>query len=237
MNGLNESRRILSVLCFVMTVLFFTFAGAEPLEKFRGEPFSDFSYIQQMPPGWENQPIKYAPEIGKADLVITLDQHLYPAILEMIQEYAVDNGLKVTVSEGTCGITAGKLVRKAVDMGGYCCLPGKTDRLPGLRFHTIGVVPIALFVHPENPIDNITLNQAREIYQGRILRWSDIRDTNGRQGTSLKIQTVGRLHCKIRPGHWRLLLDNEDLFGPRLQEVGTIPDMISLVAAAPGAIS
>lgn len=32
------------------------------------------------------------------------------------------------------------------------------------------------------------------------------------------------------------MLDNEDLFGPRLQEEGTIPDMISLVANAPDAI-
>ncbi len=53
MSGSIINWRVLSVLCSIATLLFFTFAGAEPLEKFRGEPFSDFSYIQQMPPGWE----------------------------------------------------------------------------------------------------------------------------------------------------------------------------------------
>ena len=236
MTGIVNSMRVLSGLLFAAALLSFTFAQAEPLGDLRGEAFSDFNYIQQMPPGWKEQPIKYDPETGQTDIVVTLDQHLYPAISEMIQKYAVNNGLNITVSEGTCGITAGKLARKAVDIGGYCCPPGITDRLPGLRFNTIGVVPLALLVHLENPVDNITLIQAREIFQGKVRRWSEIRDSKGRPGTGLKIQTVGRLHCKIRPGHWRSLLDNEDLFGPRLQEVGTIPDMISLIAAAPGAI-
>ena len=54
--------------------------------------------------------------------------------------------------------------------------------------------------------------------------------------TEQLIQPVGRLHCKLRPGHWRLLLDNEDLFSPSLIEVGAIPDMISQVAINPRAI-
>jgi len=232
----GESSRVLFSLSFAAVLLFFPFTAAAPVENIKGEAFTDPAFIQQMPPGWKDQTVKYDPEAEKADVVVTLDQHLYPAISEIVREYAVSNGLNIYVSEGTCGITAGKLARKAVDIGGYCCPPGLTDRLPDLRFHTIGVAPLAIFVNPENPIDNITLNQAREIFQGKIRSWSEIRDSKGRPGAGLKIQTVGRLHCKIRPGHWRSLLDNEDLFSPRLQEVGTIPDMISLVASAPGAI-
>lgn len=41
---------------------------------------------------------------------------------------------------------------------------------------------------------------------------------------------MGRLHCKTRPGHWRLLLDNEDLFSPKLREVGTINDMLTFIS-------
>ncbi len=40
----------------------------------------------------------------------------------------------------------------------------------------------------------------------------------------------------MRAGHWRLLLDNEDLFGPRLHKVEAMPDMISRVARNPAAI-
>ena len=39
-----------------------------------------------------------------------------------------------------------------------------------------------------------------------------------------------RLHCKKRPGHWRLILDNEDLFGANVREVGAVEDMFSLVS-------
>jgi len=95
---------------------------------------------------------------------------------------------------------------------------------------------IALLVHPENPIDDITIEQAREIFQGNIFRWSELKDRKGNWGGNIPIQPIGRLHCKKRPGHWRLLLDRNDLFSPDLQEVGAIPDMISLVASNPRAI-
>ncbi|MDW7774442.1 MAG: hypothetical protein SCH71_16270 [Desulfobulbaceae bacterium] len=205
-------------------------------ENLQGESFSDPSYIQQMPDGWQDRPIRYETEAGHVDLAVTLDQHLYQILSGPINEYARANGLKIIFSDGTCGITSGKLVRKTVDIGGYCCPPGKTDRLPGLRFHTLGILPVEIIVHPDNPVDDISLQQARNIFQGRIHHWSEVKDSRGQPGPDRIIQTIGRLHCKIRPGHWRLLLDNEDLFGPRLQEVGTIPDMISLVADAPNAI-
>lgn len=231
-----DSRRIISLLCFAVAFLCYPFAEAENLDALQGEAFSDPFYTQEMPTSWQDQPIRYGPEIGQVDLAVTLDQHLYPVISELIQNYAIEHGLKISVSEGTCGITAGKLIRKTVDIGGYCCPPGQTDRLPGLLFHTFGVMPIVLLVHPDNPIDNITLKEARDVFQGEVYRWSELKNSLGQPGPSSTIQTIGRLHCKIRPGHWRLLLDNEDLFSLRLQEVGTIPDMISLVASAPSAI-
>jgi len=45
----------------------------------------------------------------------------------------------------------------------------------------------------------------------------------------MAIQPVARLHCKTRPGHWRLILENEDEFSATLDEVATIPDMIAHV--------
>jgi hypothetical protein len=45
------------------------------------------------------------------------------------------------------------------------------------------------------------------------------------------VQPIARLHCKKRPGHWRLLLDNEDLFGAHIHEVSSIPDMVARVSA------
>lgn len=229
---MKRSPIILSAAVFLVLVPLAAVAG----NTLRGEAFTDPDFVLQMPADWQSRPVRHEKGAGEVDLVVTLDQHLYQFLPRMIYEYAGANGLKIIVNEGTCGITAGKLVRKTVDVGGYCCPPGRTDRLPDLRFHTLGILPIEILVHPDNPIDNISLHQTREIFQGRTYRWSGIKDSAGQPGPDLIIQTIGRLHCKIRPGHWRLLLDNEDLFGPRLQEVGTIPDMISLVANAQDAI-
>jgi signal transduction histidine kinase len=65
------------------------------------------------------------------------------------------------------------LSRKAADIGAFCCAPGITDRLPGLRFHTLGIAAVVLLVHPDNPVDNISIGQAREIFMGETIRWSE----------------------------------------------------------------
>lgn len=218
-------------LCLVLLLLFRTSTYSVDLVKgLRGPSFSDPSKIQEMPEAWKKQPIKYEPSAGDADIVMTLDQQMYPALSPVVREYARQHNLKIVISEGTCGIGSGMLSRKAVDVGALCCPPDVTDRYPGVKYHTIGIMPLAIFVHPDNPIDNITLEQARKIYQGEITRWSELKTADGKKGPNIPIQPVTRLHCKIRPGHWRLLLDNEELFSPNGTDVGTIPDMIAQVA-------
>lgn len=207
------------------------YAEHDPLKDLGGPAFTDSSLIYEMDTEWKKQPIKYIPSDSNADIVITLDQHLYPALLPFIQDYAKENDLKISVREGTCGITAGMLSNKTGDIGGYCCPPGKIDRLPGLKFHTVGISPLALLVHPDNPVKNISIEEARQVFAGDIYNWSEMKTPSGSKGPNMSVQPVGRLHCKLRPGHWRLMLDNQDLFSTSLQEVGAIPDMISKVAS------
>jgi ABC-type phosphate transport system substrate-binding protein len=93
-----------------------------------------------------------------------------------------------------------------------------------------------MYVHPDNPISNLSLDEAREVFAGNITRWSELKTEAGKPGPAYSIQPIGRLHCKNRPGHWRLLLDNEDLFSPRLIEVGTIEDVFRQVEGNPYSI-
>jgi hypothetical protein len=203
----------------------------DPLKDLHGPSFTDPSEILEMPDSWEQQHVRYDLSEKDADLVVSLDQQMYPALEPVIQGYARDRSMKIVVKNATCGISSGTLSRKSVDIGGYCCAPGLTDRLPGLRFHTLGIAALTLIVHTDNPIDNITVEQARRIFMGEIYRWSELETSEGRKGENLPIQPVGRLHCKLRPGHWRLLLDNEDLFSASLLEVGAIPDMITQISS------
>jgi phosphate transport system substrate-binding protein len=225
-----------------IVVIFLLFAGSaaqgghESLTGLAGPAFTEPLQTMVMTDDWKKQLVRHDSKEGKADLVISLGQQMYPAFSPIIHGYAREHNIKIIVYDGTCGLTAGKLSQKMIDIGGYCCPPGLTDRLPGLRFHTIGISAIALIVHRMNPVDSVTTDQTRKIFMGESYRWSELTAAHGTKGPNVPIQPVGRLHCKLRPGHWRLLLDNEDLFSPNLHEVGAIPDMISQVAGNERAI-
>jgi hypothetical protein len=223
-------------LAFILLSGIMVHAEHDPLKGLSGSPFTDPSEIMEMPDSWKKQPIMYDPSVGNVDLVVSLDQQMQYAYRPLIHKFAKENDLKIVVNAGTCGTSSGMLSRKAIDIGGFCCAPGVTDRLPGLRFHTFGISALALIVHPDNPVDNITIEQAQRIFMGKIHRWSELKTAKGAKGRNLPIQPVGRLHCKNRPGHWQLLLHDEDLFSQNLQEVGAISDMISQVAGNERAI-
>lgn len=202
-----------------------------------GPAFSDPAQGATMSPAWIARDIEPVKNARQADLVVSLGQQTHPALAQIVKDYGRDNNLRIVLEEGTCGISAGKLIRKSVDVGGFCCPPGPTDRLPGLQFHTIGIAAIALIAHPDNPRYELSLAEARKLFGGQVRRWSGVNEAGkGQQPFDQLVQPVGRLHCKVRPGHWRHLLDNEDQFSSRLYEVGVIPDMVAQVAQTPGAI-
>ncbi len=207
-------------------------------DGFRGETFSDPNKQFSMPADWVDKRIVYDREAERADadLAIVMDQDIYYTLLPMIQQFGKDHNLKIYIKEGTCGIAAGMLEKKSVDMGGFCCPPGPEDRLPGLKFHTMGIVAIAFFVNPANPVDNLSSAQLRDIYGGKTFRWSEIKTAAGISGPDWTIKAIGRLHCQKRPGHWRQVLDSDSQFSPRMLEVGSIPDMIAQVASSRDAI-
>ncbi len=220
-------------LSLLFVTLVFCFAGPTPAasyDELAGEAFSDPDVTQDMDANWQEKSIKYDVPDKDADLVVSLNQQFYEFMLPYVNEYADERGLNIVVKRGTCGLSAGMLSKKKGDIGAFCCPPGKSDRLPGLQFHTVGIHSIAILVNPINPIDNILLRQLREVFKGNIVDWAELGWDNGR------IHSITRLHCKKRPGHWRLILDNEDMFGTGVREVGAIEDMFTLVAAQPTAI-
>jgi len=205
-------------------------------EKLGGEAFADPAFVwQSLPSDWIEKPVVPEAEARHADIAISLDQQLHPYLLPLIDKYAKQHGLTIAATKGTCGISAGLLFRKAIDIGGFCCAPADRDRLPGLRFHTLAIAAVALLVHPDNPVEDVTLSQARDLFRGTLTDWSTLVEPSD-SALSQSVHPVGRLHCKLRPGHWRLLLDNEDLFSPDLMEVGAIEDMVRSVATDPQAI-
>ncbi|MFN3077108.1 MAG: substrate-binding domain-containing protein [Alphaproteobacteria bacterium] len=195
---------------------------------FPGPAFSDPAVLTDMPADWQQRPLERAP--AGVDVAIVLDQQIYPALLPFIEEYARREKLKIAVQNGTCGTALGGLSRKELDIGGYCCPPERADRLPGIKFHTIGVTGIALIVHPGNPVETLSRDEAQKIFSGQIRHWQQLDKARERKLPDQSVFVATRLHCKTRPGHWRLLLDNQERFSRDAQDVGSIPDMIRTVS-------
>ncbi|MDH4317336.1 MAG: hypothetical protein OEV64_03010 [Desulfobulbaceae bacterium] len=227
------NRGVKALLVGVISLLFVLPAWAEHAGEIT---FSDPGHTVPETKEWREKKLQRPDWAAGASMAIALDQHLYHVYKPIIDEFAEKKNIKIAVMEGTCGVTSGLLIKKQVDMGGYCCPPGHMDRLPGLRFHTVGIGGLALIVNKANDMTNITLEQARDVFKGKIYRWTELDPASSLTGNDSMIRTIGRLHCKHRPGHWRLLLSNEDLFSPRMKEVGTIKDMMSIVAENKGAI-
>lgn len=212
---------------FCLLVSFMGYASwANSNESLSGPKFSSSFEETVVPEQWLKAPV----DSGRNGIVINLDQQTYYALEKGLRQFARKNNINISVNDSTCGNSVGLLLRKKVDIGGLCCPPGRNDRLPGLKFYTLGISPVALIVHPDNPIDDLTLKQARNVFQGNIRYWSELKTKDELPGTHKLIKVIGRLHCKNRPGHWRQLLDNEDLFSESMIEVGNIPDMVSQVA-------
>ena len=221
-----------------VAVIVLTFINAPTVQASHqvGEAFTDPSSRQTMPAEWHKKPIAYESWARGADLSISLDQHLYPALLPLIKEYGQKKKINIRVHEGTCGTSSGLLNRKNIDIGGFCCPPSNEDRLPGLQFHTLGIGALAILINSANPLDNVSLAEARNIFKGKFFRWDQLSQKATKNPMNRTIRVIGRLHCKQRPGHWRLILDNEDLFSPRMKEVATIKDMMFTVATIKEAI-
>jgi len=214
---------------FLLFLFLATQAEASNLQK--NNAFSEPDSFADVGNDFQSRAIQYDKNVGNVDVVISLGQQTYPALHKVVEDLAGELGIKIDIQKGSCGATARKLLKKTADIATYCCPPGRSDRLPGLVFHTIAITPIVLTTNQANPMSNVTTLDARKIFEGEYVSWSEVpgyRDATD-QLTGKKIQPVVRLHCKKRPGHWRALLDNQDEFSPRAKAVGTIADMIKQV--------
>lgn len=231
------------VILFRMIVPFFFIVSFLPLHNLHaedrkptGEAFSDPGYIVPMSKEWQQQAVQHDDAIKHADLVVNIDQSEHPLLSPVIKEYAAERNLNIFVISGTCGVSNRNLMNKSIDIGSFCCPPGAEDRLPGLQFHTLGITPLALIVHPGNPIDNITFEEAQKAFAGEIQRWQQLKTAPAKGALAAVIQPVTFIHCKNRPGHWRLLLNDEELFSVGIRNVTDVPAMIYQVANDKNAI-
>ena len=121
---------------------------------------------------------------------------------EMAKAYEKKTGVKIELQGG--GATKGirKVSAREIDIGGSCrqTLEDPNTLSSHAKERRVQMDPVAwdalaVIVHKDNPVGNITLDQLRKVYTGRITNWSQLGGNNApielyiRKG---KISGVGR---------------------------------------------
>jgi phosphate transport system substrate-binding protein len=114
--------------------------------------------------------------------------------------YEKKTGVKIKISGG--GATRGivDVVEGKADMGGTCrhVLPRIEER--GVKLVPVGWDALVVLVHPSNRVDNLTLDQLKGMYTGKISNWKQVGGADQKilvVARSGKISGVGRMFREL----------------------------------------
>jgi phosphate transport system substrate-binding protein len=146
-------------------------------------------------------------------------------------------GVAVRVSGGGTGIGVTELVENRVDLcaASRPFTPEEVSELHA-RFETLGLRfliardALSVYLHPTNPIRDLSFDQLAMIFAGKVTRWSEV------GGNDLPIEVV------VRPpnsGTYRFFKDHVlkgQEYAAGATSAARTNDVVDLVAARPGAI-
>ena len=103
------------------------------------------------------------------------------------------------------------------------------EKAAGLSGTVLAYDGIAIIVHPENPVSDLSLETIAKIYTGEITNWSEI------GGSDVEIVLIGREAGSGTRDGFESITDTEDACQYR-QELTSTGDVITTVSQNPGAI-
>ncbi len=121
------------------------------------------------------------------------------------------------VSEGRCDIGLSSRALK------------DDEKASGLKETTLALDGIAIIVNPQNPVQDLTLEQIAKIYTGEITNWKDV------GGSDAEIVRIGREAGSGTRDGFESITDTKDACQYR-QELTSTGDVIATVSQNPNAI-
>lgn len=125
---------------------------------------------------------------------------------ECAKAYEKATGVKIELKGGGATLGIRKASAGAVDMGGSCriCKPNVTAEEKAAQMTLIAWDALVFIAHPDNPVDSITLAQARKVFLGKIRNWKEL------GGADLPISLIVRRGKMSGVGYMgrRLLFNN-----------------------------
>lgn len=138
--------------------------------------------------------LRFGPAAAQANKIIIDGSTTVGPIAKAFAEYYMQKnpGVNVTVSESGSGNGAKALVN------GMCDIADMSRFMKAEEFkaavekgvypvaHIVAIDGIAIIVHPSNPVSGLTVEQARDIYTGKITNWKQL------GGPDVKIVIISR---------------------------------------------
>ena len=162
---------------------------------------------------------------------------------DVIAAFEKKSGIKVSYPQkvGGCGDSVKGVASGAINAGIMCC-PANKDETGKLGFVDSAIArdAIQFVVVKSNPVNNLTTQQLRDIYQGKIKNWKEV------GGNDAPIVPYSHVMCGnreevarqfltgVREGG-KITIDN-GLFAPWLSNVGDETKVPETVAADPNGI-
>jgi len=177
-----------------------------------------------------------APPAYSAEVIIWNGERAtyYGGLVRAAEEFTKKTGIKVVAIPGGCfsgvrGVLTGK-----IDVGGLCCFPKDSEiNKSGIKAYQYAWEALVIVINNTNPVSNLTAQQVRDIFSGKITSWKEV------GGQNKPIKVITRLHCKDREGHWKQILPDPSLFKSSkdvkedqevLVEIEKNPDAIGFVS-------
>lgn len=144
--------------------------------------------------------------------------------------------VNITVSESGSGNGAKSLINAACDVA-TMSRPMKTSEQKAAQDagvlpieHIVAMDGIAVVVHPSNPLANLTVEQIRDIYTGKIKNWKEL------GGPDRSIVVISRDTNSGTYESFETLVMNKEKMGEKVEYVGSNGAIRQRVMSTPSAI-
>ena len=167
---------------------------------------------------------------SKAESVSTDGSTSMSKVIESLSEaFLEDTGIEVTYNATGSGAGIEAVLAGRCDIGLSSRDLKEEEKEKGLEGTILAYDGIAIIVHPDNPVADLSIETIAKIYTGEITNWKDVSSNNG------EIVLIGReANSGTRDG-FESITDTEDKCKYR-QECTSTGDVITAVSSNPNAI-
>lgn len=94
---------------------------------------------------------------------------------ELATAYQAKYGTEIILEGGGAAKGIRRVGDKSVNIGGSCRpkLPGNSEEL-STQLNPVAWDALVVIVHKDNPVENVTIREVRDIYEGKIKNWKEL---------------------------------------------------------------